>query len=123
MYIDLLTKIKNAQSVGKRSLKTRFSKQDKAVAEILSRHGYVGAVEVKGRPSKRFIFVGLQGKRPVEGCKFLSKPSLREYTGYRDLYRVKGGHGILLVSTPKGVMEGREAKKEKVGGELLFKIW
>lgn len=123
MYTDLLIKIKNAQCVGKKTLKTRFSKQDKTIAEILERYGYVGEVEVKGRPSKRCIIIGLKSKRLMEGCKFLSKPSLRRYAGYKDIYRVKGGRGLLVVSTPKGVMEGGEAKKQKAGGEFLFEVW
>ena len=123
MYYDLLIKIKNAQRVGKKNLKTRFSKQDRAIADILGRNGYVEGIEVKGRPSKRCIILGLKSKRQIEGCKFLSKPSIRQYTGYNNLHRVKGGRGLLVVSTSKGIMEGRNARKEKVGGELLFEVW
>ena len=123
MYTDLLIKIKNAQQVGKKTLKTRFSKMDNAVLEILSKYGFVDSVEVKGRPAKRFIHVGLRGKRSMEGCRFLSKPSVKRYLGYREIRRVKGGHGILVLSTPKGIMTGGLAKKEKAGGELLFEVW
>ncbi len=123
MYTDLLIKIKNAQKVGKKTLKARFSKMDKAVLEILGRYGFVGQVEVKGRPSKRFIFVDLRGKRQIEGCAFLSKPSLKQYIGYKEIRRVKGGHGLLVLSTPKGVLEGGAARKEKIGGQLLFEVW
>ncbi|MEK7478972.1 MAG: 30S ribosomal protein S8 [Patescibacteria group bacterium] len=123
MYIDLLIKIKNAQRAGKKSLKSRSSRRDKDIADMLSRHGFVGAVEVKGRPGKRFLIVGLQGKRAIEGAKFLSKPSVREYAGYRELGRVKGGRGLLVLSTPKGIIDGVTAKREKVGGELLFEVW
>ena len=123
MYIDLLTKIKNAKRVGKKIIKTRFSRQDKAIADILARYEFVGAVEVKGRLSKRFLFINLQSKRPIEGYRFLSKPSVRRYAGYKDTYYVKGGHGLLVLSTSKGLLEGREAKREKAGGELLFEVW
>src|SRR3989344_3254782 len=117
MYTDLLIKIKNAQQVGRKSLKTRFSKIDKTILEILSRHGFVGSVEVKGRPSKRFIFVELRAKRSIEGCKFLSKPSIKTFSGYREIRKVKGGYGCLVLSTSKGVMDGSVARKEKVGGQ------
>ena len=123
MYIDLLTKIKNAQTVGKKVLKTRFSRTDKTIADILVRQGFIESTEIKGRPSKRFIFINLRGSRDIEACVFISKPSVHEYAGYKELKSVKGGHGTLIISTPKGIMTAVEAKREKVGGELLFKIW
>ena len=123
MYIDLLTKIKNAQAVGKKVLKTRFSRTDKAIADILSREGFIESSEVKGRPSKRFIFINLRSKREIEGVRFLSKPSTHRYSGHKEIKSVKGGHGTLLVSTSKGIMTNKDARREKVGGELLFEIW
>jgi len=123
MYIDLLIKIKNAHAVDKRTLKTRFTQADKAVADILLRRGYVSSVEVKGRPSKRFIFIGLRAERQVEGIRFLSKPSVHVYKGYKEFRLVKGGYGTLVVSTPKGIMTGQGARREQVGGELLFEMW
>ena len=123
MYIDLIVKIKNAQAAGKRTLKTRFTKVDKAVADILLRRGYVNSVETKGRPSKRFLFIGLKAERAIEGVRFLSKPSIHQYKGYKELRTVKGGYGTLVVSTPKGIMTGQGARREQVGGELLFEIW
>ena len=123
MYIDLLIKIKNAQVAGKKTLKSRFSRTDKAIADILGKEGFVGDSETKGRPSKRYIFVELRAKRKIEGVKFLSKPSVHTYAGYKELKKVKGGHGTLVVSTAKGIMTGERAKREKVGGELLFKVW
>lgn len=123
MYIDLLTKIKNAQAAGKKTLKSRYSKVDKAIVDILGKEGFVGNSETKGRPSKRYIFVELRAKRKIEGIKFLSKPSAHTYAGYEKLKRVKGGHGTLAVSTAKGIMTGESARREKIGGELLFEIW
>lgn len=123
MYINLLIKIKNAQAAGKKTLKARYSRIDKAIIDILEREGFVGDSETKGRPSKRYIFVELRAKRKVEGVKFLSKPSAHAYAGYKELKRVKGGHGALVVSTAKGIMTGENARKEKTGGELLFEIW
>lgn len=123
MYIDLLIKIKNAEAAEKYSLKTKYTKMDSAVTEILMRYGFVKSFEVKGKSYKKVIEMELSEKRPIKGIKFLSKPSLRRYGGYGDFRRVKSGFGLLVVSTSKGVMSGDEAKKEKVGGQLLFQIW
>jgi small subunit ribosomal protein S8 len=123
MYVDLLTKIKNAQAAKKRMLRTRFSHMDKAVVDVLQRKGFVASVEVKGRPSKRFLYIDLRGKRPVEKAQFLSKPSVRRYRGYKEIQPVKGGYGLVILSTPKGIMSGTQARREKVGGQLLCKVW
>ena len=123
MYIDLLIKMKNAEAAEKYFLKTKYTKMDNAVVEILSRYGFVKNFEVKGKSYKKVIEMELSEKHPIRGMKFLSKPSLRRYGGYEDFKRVKSGHGLLVVSTSKGVMSGDDAKKEKVGGQLLFQIW
>ena len=59
----------------------------------------------------------------IEGTRILSKPSRRLYTGYKDIKPVRQGYGLLILSTPKGVMDGKSAKKQKLGGQLLFEIW
>lgn len=123
MYIDVLIKMKNAEQAGKRSMRVRFSRMDHAVLEELKHYGFVKKVEVKGRPPKKIIEVVFGKERHVQGLKFMSKPSLRRYGGYEDFKKVKGGHGILVVSTSKGVMSGVRARKEKVGGQMLFEIW
>ena len=123
MYTDSLIKIKNAIQARKKIVKLKFSRMDKAIIDVLERHGFVGSSEVKGRSSKRFVFVNLKARRPIDGLKFISKPSVRRYFGYREIRRVKGGHGVLLLSTPQGIITGEEARKEKVGGEALFEIW
>ena len=123
MYIDLIIKVKNAQMAHKKALKSQCTKMDRAVAEILARKGFIGSVEVKGRPSKRALFLDLKGARAIEGVRLLSKPSARRYTGYRELRPSKGGYGLILVSTPKGVLPADEARREKVGGQLLAEIW
>lgn len=126
MYIDFLNKIKNAKSAGKPFLKTSYSKMDEAVAEILAKNKFLDKFEVKGRLPKRAIEIsfkeGKSGKK-ISGLKFISLPSRRIYIGYKDIKSVKGNLGILVLSTPLGVIDGREAKKKKVGGQVLFKIW
>jgi small subunit ribosomal protein S8 len=123
MYIDLLTQIKNAQAAGRKSFKFRFSKMDAAIADLLVKRGFLKRAEVKGRLPKRVIEVELNPDRKIQGVKFLSKPSRHLYSGYKDLRPIKGGFGLIVLSTPKGILSDREAKKQKVGGEVLFEIW
>ncbi len=123
MYIDTLTRIKNAQMKGEESVKVPYSKMDKAVLDVLKKEGFLKSIDVKGKKPKKVVKVIFNENKPIRGLSFLSKPSLRKYLGYRDMMSVKGGYGVLVVSTPKGVMSGDKARKEKVGGQLLFKMW
>jgi small subunit ribosomal protein S8 len=123
MYIDLIIKIKNAQKAGHKSLKTRYTKMDKAVAEVLMKRGFIKNVELKGKTYKKYLEIDLKGPRVVSGLKLVSRPSLHRYSGYQEMKKVKGGYGLLVVSTPKGILSGDEAKKQKVGGELLIEVW
>lgn len=126
MYTDLVTKIRNAQQAKKEVLKSDFSKMDYEIAEILAKYGFVEAVAKKGRMPKRSIEITLKYKDEqgvINGVRFLSKPSRRLYSGYRDLRMVKQGYGLAVISTSNGLMTTQEAKKKKVGGVLLFEIW
>lgn len=123
MYINLLIQLKNATAVDKRSVRARFSKMDERVATILMRHGFLKKVEVKGRSFKKVMELELEPTRPIRGIRFLSRPSLRRYRGYRSIERPKRGEGIVVLSTPKGIVTGAEARREKVGGQLLFEVW
>jgi small subunit ribosomal protein S8 len=127
MYTDLLTRIKNAQAVKKESLKVPFSNNDMKIAELLAKNGYLTSVEKKGRMPKRIIDITLKyddnDRGAISGVKFVSVPSRRIYCGYNTLRLVKNGFGTALVSTSKGIMTNRQARKEKVGGQILFEIW
>lgn len=123
MYIDTIIRLKNATMAGRKSVRVRYTKMDHAVAEVLLRYGFLKKVETKGRMPKRSLELSLNPERGIEHVRFLSTPSLRRYDTYRNFGLVKGGQGILLVSTPKGIKSGIEAKKEKVGGQLLFEVW
>ena len=126
MYIDLLTKIKNAQKAKLTNVKMPFSNSDMAVAELLMKHAYVESVEKKGRMPKRIIDVKLKyndGAGAISGIELLSKPSRRLYSGYKTMPGALQGYGHLIISTSKGIMTGAEAKKQKLGGVILFKIW
>ncbi len=123
MFTDLLTRIRNAQAVDKAVVRLPYSKMDKSVADILQDQGFLKKVEVKGRVPRKVLKLYMNPKRPVRGVKFLSRPSLKRYSGFRDFKSVKSGHGILVVSTPKGVVTGKDARRDHVGGQLLFEIW
>jgi len=105
------------------TVKAPYTKNDEAVALLLKRFGFIKDIEIKGRSFKKVMEIDLEEARPLEGLKFLSRPSLRRYGKCRDFRRVKSGRGLLIVSTPKGILTGEDAKKAKVGGELLFEIW
>ncbi|TSC89104.1 MAG: small subunit ribosomal protein S8 [Parcubacteria group bacterium Gr01-1014_3] len=127
MYTDLLTKLRNAQKARKEMLKLPFSNMDFAVAELLGKYNFVENVSKKGRMPKRVIEIKLKyddkGQGAIGGVRFISKPSRRIYLGYKDLKAVRQGYGISALSTPKGVMSNLQARKDKVGGQLLFEIW
>lgn len=123
MYIDLLIKIKNAQEAGKDSLKSSFSKMDLAIAELLAKQGYLKNAESKEKTNKRTIEISLKEGKAIKGIKLVSRPSRRLYAGYKDIRSVKSGYGMSVVSTSKGIMSGKEARKQKLGGQLLFQIW
>lgn len=126
MYINLLIQLKNAQAVKKENVKIPYSKMDEGVLKILTANNYVESFEKKGQKFKKYFDVKLkyvENEGVINGIKLISKPSCRIYVGFKDIKPVKRGYGLMVVSTSKGIMSGKEAQKEKVGGVALFKIW
>jgi len=126
MYYDLLVKIKNAESAQKRAFTTSFSKMDFEVAKTLVRGGYLKDVEKNSAGKKNFLEIKVLGdkKKPsVSGVKIVSRPSRHIYVDYKQLHPVRQGYGIGVISTSRGIMSDKEARKNKVGGEYLFEIW
>jgi small subunit ribosomal protein S8 len=126
MYINLLTKIKNAQALHKDTVRFPYSKMDEAVLQALVKHGYVAAYEKKGRNPKKFFDIQLaykNGEARIQGMKFVSKPSRNIYAPTRGLRLVRQGYGMAVVSTSQGIMADKEAKVKKIGGQVLFNIW
>ncbi len=121
MYINLLVQIKNGQMAKKEMIKIPFSNMDMSVAEVLAKHKYIDSVAKKGRAPKRYIEIKLNGN--LTDFKFISKPSRRLYFGKKDLKPVKQGYGLGLISTSKGIMSAKEARKQNVGGVYLFEVW
>jgi len=96
------------------------------VAEKLREKGYIKSVSKRGKKIKKSIYIEIQyiDKKPkIKEVSRISKPSRRVYKKTFEIYPIKYGKGALLLSTPKGVLTGEEARKNKVGGEALFKIW
>ncbi len=123
MYINLLVNIKNNQEAGKNFFKIPFSKMDLAIAELLLKQGYLKSVVAEGKAVKKVIEINLKEGKAVKGIKFVSRPSRTMYAGYKEIRSVKSGYGMEVISTPKGIMSDKEARKQKLGGQLLFKIW
>lgn len=123
---DMLTKIRNAQMMLHPMVSVSFSDFKYEVAKILEKYGFVERVEKKGRKVKKTmdIYLKYQDKVPaIAGLKKISKPGQRIYSGFQTMPRLKKNSGILVVSTPKGVMSDVEARKQKLGGEAICEIW
>ncbi len=128
--IDMLIRIKNAQQAKQEHVLIPFSKNKLQIAEILKSAGFLTNVEKKTKKSKKsekdYILMQLKyknGDGGISGIRIISKPSRRMYAGSKDIKPVRSGYGISILSTPKGIMTSEEAKKQNLGGELLFEIW
>ncbi|MDN4076172.1 30S ribosomal protein S8 [Fictibacillus terranigra] len=124
---DMLTRIRNANTVRHDKLEVPGSTIKKEIAEILKREGFVRDVEYiednKQGMIRIFLKYGSNNERVITGLKRISKPGLRVYAKSTELPRVLGGLGIALVSTSKGVLTDKEARQQQVGGEVLAYIW
>jgi len=133
---DTLNRIRNAQAVLHPTVDIPFSNLKYEIAKILKKEGFVEKVEKKGRKTKRMIEITLkylpsealvkggENKTPViSGLVRISKPSQRIYFKAKKIKRVKEGYGLAIISTSKGLMTDKEARKEKLGGEVICKVW
>ncbi len=122
---DMLTRIRNAISAKHETVEIPASNTKKAIANILLEEGYVAGVEIiEGVQGTIKITLKYDGKNKViSGLKRVSKPGLRIYVGTEEIPQVLGGLGIAILSTSKGIMTGKEAKKAHQGGEVLAYVW
>ena len=125
---DLLTLIRNANRARKAAVDMPWSRHKEAIAKALVNEGYLeSAAEVTEEGSGRTLRIGLRyddRRRPVIlGIKRVSRPSLRVYVGSTEIPAIRKGLGVQVLSTPKGVLVDREARKQGVGGELLCTVW
>ncbi|MDP2641821.1 MAG: 30S ribosomal protein S8 [bacterium] len=123
---NMIIALKNAGNAGKSEASVPYSKLKESIVEVLKKEGFIKDFSKKSEKGKPVLVVDLllDKRTPkIQGVKRISKPSKRIYKQASEFRAVKSGYGILVVSTPSGIMSGREAKKNKVGGEALFQIW
>lgn len=122
----MIIQIKNAGDAGHDRVTLSYSKLKHSVADVLQKENFLKKVSVKGEGTKKSLVIDLflDNRTPkVRGVSRISKPSKRVYKKSSDIRPVKNGYGALILSTSKGVMSGRDAKKAQLGGEALFTIW
>jgi small subunit ribosomal protein S8 len=123
---DMLTRLRNANQALLPDVEMSHSKLKESIAHILKKEGYLAEVAVEGQTAAKKLKLKLKyngRKGVIAGLKRVSKPGLRRYVGATEVPRVLNGMGIAIMSTPKGVMTGNDAKKQNVGGELVAFIW
>lgn len=123
---NLIISIKNAGNAGKESTILPYSKLQAAIAKTLFEAGYIASYSKKTSKGHDVLEIGIaySNSRPkIRDVKRISKPSRRLYSGVKKIRNVKNGYGTLVLSTPKGILTGDQAKKEHTGGETLFEIW
>ena len=123
---DLLTRIRNAMSVGKNEITVPTSKLKVAIVEVLKKAGYIADFSIKSAEPRDILVVTInaEGTAPrINEIEKISKPGRRVYTAADEIPTIKSGRGMVLISTSKGVMSGQEAKKLRLGGEILVRVW
>lgn len=124
---DMLTRIRNANSAKHETVDVPASNMKKAIAEILNDEGYIKSYQIIEDGKQGVIRIALKygsnKEKVISGLKRVSKPGLRIYAGAEELPRVLKGLGIAIISTSKGVMTDKEARKQNIGGEVLAFVW
>ena len=124
---DMLTRIRNANSAKHESVEIPASNLKKAIAQILLDEGYIKAFDIiedgKQGTIKVTLKYGKNKQRIIQGLRRVSKPGLRIYAASQDLPKVKNGLGIAIISTSKGLMTDKAARKQNIGGEVLAFVW
>ena len=124
---DMLTTIRNASATRLPSVKVLYSRMNFSIAEILRSSGWIKNVELKKRGEKSWITLELiyreDGTALIQGAQKISTQGKRIYRTHTKIPTIKYGYGMAILSTSRGVMSGKEAKRLKVGGEILCKIW
>lgn len=119
---DMLTRIRNAQSVEKATVSMPASKLKSAIARVLHEEGYIDGFKISGETAKKELIIDLKyyaGRPVIESIERVSRPGLRIYRGSDSLPKVLNGLGVAIVTTPKGVMTDRKARSSGLGGEVL----
>jgi small subunit ribosomal protein S8 len=122
---DFLTIVRNASRAGKDTCKAQWSKIREGIAIILKDEGYIASYEIKGDVKKEMVITlkYVDGIPAITGISRESKPGCRQYFEYRGIPRVLNGMGISILTTSKGVLKDTDCRAQKVGGEILCKVW
>jgi small subunit ribosomal protein S8 len=125
---DMLTAIRNANMRALREVRVPHSNIKAEIARILKEEGFIEDYRIEGDKKRDLVIImkykGKRGKDPViEGIERVSKPGRRVYVGVDEIPRVRNGLGVAILSTPAGVLTGKQARAKRVGGELLCKVW
>ena len=124
---DYLTRVRNAIKAGKKSVEMPSSKFKEAISGILKESAFIEDYNVADTEKKtKKLSIRLKyssGESVILGLKRISRPGIRRYVGFEDLPRVRNGMGIAIISTSKGLMTDKQARRSKVGGEVVFQIW
>ena len=123
---NMIIMLKNASLANKELVFLPYSKMKNAIAECLKKEGYINSFSkkiAKNNPVLEVELIYVDKKPKITEVERISKQSRRVYFGVKDIHRVRNGAGLLVLSTPKGILSGREARKEQVGGEALFRLW
>ena len=123
---DMLTRVRNAGAAGLKKIEMPSSKEKAAIAAVLKEEGYITDFAVLEDGAKRILSVTVkyyQGAPVIEGIQRVSKPSCRIHCTCKDIPKVLGGLGTVVLSTPNGILSGRKAKEANVGGEVLLYVW
>jgi small subunit ribosomal protein S8 len=123
---DMLTRIRNAAAVNKDAVSMPHSKLKEAIARILSVNNFVGNISVDGEGISKELVIGItrsNGRQAITEVSRISKPGRRMYTNADKIPTYKGGRGLVIISTSKGIMTGADAKAQRLGGELICQIY
>jgi len=120
---DLLTRIRNAARARKTLIHVPYSKMKEAICAVLKEKGYVLSLQVSGEGVVKELVIEIPENREDLHLKSMSKPGQRIYLGTKEIPRVRSGLGVAILSTPKGIMSGDQARKQKLGGEFLCEIY
>ena len=122
---DMLTRIRNAFLAHKKEVIIPYSKTKKSILDVLAKEGYIGEInKIESKHSDLQVVLKYQGKiSAITNIKRISKPGHRRYIKSKDIEKVLNGFGMAIISTPKGVMTTKDARKQQLGGELICEVW
>lgn len=124
---DYLTRLRNGIMAGHDAVVVPASKMKEQISAILKQEGYIHSYKAVEHEGRNYLIVNLKYVKDkqsvIHGLKRVSKPGLRVYAGVKEIPEVNGGLGITILSTPKGLLTGKDAKKQNLGGEILASVW